>query len=417
MDKPAFITVVDDFVTKGNTLLGGVAEAYPGTRISVFALVRTLGRQPEIDSIILPCLGEIRNVHGDAHRVEGGAARLLPEQKGSPDEASHETALTQEAETRPDGEPGQGEKLIQGKFTQSPHRSVGEGGSTNPAVSLYFYHLDHLGTPRVITDVNGNVVSKHKYLPFGEEMSPPASTNTHEFTGHERDKETGLDYMLARYYSPAGTFRFASVDPAFKPSKNLYEPQRWNRYAYSLNNPMRYMDPDGRDAVTSVDHQNKTVKITVNVMLEGGTPQQAEKFQGDANAKWGGKKEFTAKDRSKWTMDVQVNATNDPSKFSQTDNPNTVSVSNSGQTEMTEHDQGTLNSNDLANPSTAAHEAGHMMGLTDQYNKETGQPNQGAEGSMMGDPKNPEAKPTQAEVDEVGNKAVESAKPEEEKKQ
>jgi len=284
--------------------------------------------------------------------------------------------------------------------------------SSNPPVKMYFYHLDHLGTPRVITDENGQVVSTHKYLPFGEELTPVPSTNSHKFTGHERDNETGLDYMLARYYSPAATFRFLTVDPVFRPSRNLYEPQRWNRYVYSLNNPMRYIDPDGRDAVTTVDHTNKTVKVTVNVLLEGGTPAQAEKFQNDANAKWGGNKEFTAKDGSTWTMQVQVNATNDPSKFSEADGVNTVKVGDSGETEMSDHNKGTLNSNDLGNPSTAAHEAGHMMGLTDQYNKDTGQPKPGAEGSMMGDPKNPDAKPTQEEVNEVGNKAIESAKKE-----
>jgi len=70
-DRPVRITLVDDFVTKGNTLLGGasrIAEAYPDARISVFALVRTLGLQPEIDRLTQPCLGEIRHLNGDAVR-------------------------------------------------------------------------------------------------------------------------------------------------------------------------------------------------------------------------------------------------------------------------------------------------------------------------------------------------------------
>jgi RHS repeat-associated protein len=111
-------------------------------------------------------------------------------------------------------------------------------------VALYFYHLDHLGTPRVITDVNGNAVSKHKYLPFGEELSPPASTNTHEFTGHERDAETGLDYMLGRMYGQGSTFRFLSVDPGEDTDPNL--PQSWNKYAYVRNRPLNMTDPTGR---------------------------------------------------------------------------------------------------------------------------------------------------------------------------
>ncbi len=120
---------------------------------------------------------------------------------------------------------------------------------------MTFYHVDHLGTPRVITDPNGNVVSIHKYLPFGEELSAPPSSNTHEFTGHERDAETGLDYMLARYYGNASTLRFLSVDPSPRSISLLY-PQSWNRYAYAANNPIRYLDPDGKH--TSGNHEQMT---------------------------------------------------------------------------------------------------------------------------------------------------------------
>jgi len=56
------VTIVDDFLTKGNTLLGAasrLAEARPRAAISAFALVRTLGRQPEIERIVDPCVGVI----------------------------------------------------------------------------------------------------------------------------------------------------------------------------------------------------------------------------------------------------------------------------------------------------------------------------------------------------------------------
>jgi len=61
-------------------------------------------------------------------------------------------------------------------------------------------------------------------------------------TGKERDSESGLDYFGARYY--ASTMgRFMSPDsPSYS---GLTKPQSWNLYAYSLNNPIRYSDPDG----------------------------------------------------------------------------------------------------------------------------------------------------------------------------
>ncbi len=67
------------------------------------------------------------------------------------------------------------------------------------------FHLDHLGTPRLITDENGEKVSFHTYYPFGEEATAQAQdAETMKFTGHERDLLTGnegnqLDYMHARY--------------------------------------------------------------------------------------------------------------------------------------------------------------------------------------------------------------------------
>ncbi len=70
-------------------------------------------------------------------------------------------------------------------------------------------------------------------------------------TQKERDIETGLDYFLARYYSSTQG-RFTSPDPLsfwmLDPKKQpeyIANPQRWNKYAYVLNNPLRYVDPDG----------------------------------------------------------------------------------------------------------------------------------------------------------------------------
>jgi RHS repeat-associated protein len=63
-------------------------------------------------------------------------------------------------------------------------------------------------------------------------------------TQKERDIETGLDYFGARYYSSTQG-RFTGADnPGFS---NGSDPQTWNLYAYTANNPLRRVDPDGRD--------------------------------------------------------------------------------------------------------------------------------------------------------------------------
>jgi RHS repeat-associated protein len=114
------------------------------------------------------------------------------------------------------------------------------------------FSLDHLGTPRLITDQNKYKVALHTYLPFGEEIGPvPQDGEALKFTGHERDGDPsggndGLDYMHARYY--ASTIgRFLSVDPELNLKSTLGNPQKWNRYAYVRNNPISFTDPDGRD--------------------------------------------------------------------------------------------------------------------------------------------------------------------------
>ena len=115
---------------------------------------------------------------------------------------------------------------------------------------------DHLGSPRVITNSGGSVVSRHDYMPFGEELgagtggrttgmgfSNSGDNNRKKFTGYQRDTETGLDYAQARYYGNTQG-RFTSPDP-FSGSATIANPQTFNRYAYCGNNPVNSTDPSG----------------------------------------------------------------------------------------------------------------------------------------------------------------------------
>lgn len=128
--------------------------------------------------------------------------------------------------------------------------------NTSPCTTCYLSY-DHLGTVRLVTDQNANVVSRHDYLPFGEEIMNAAGRTTalgfgvpddvsQRFTGKERDVESGLDYFGARYYG-SGMGRFTSPDsPSYA---NRMNPQTWNLYAYGLNNPLIFVDPDGHEIV------------------------------------------------------------------------------------------------------------------------------------------------------------------------
>jgi len=76
----------------------------------------------------------------------------------------------------------------------------------------------------------------------------------YKFTGKERDSESGLDNFGARYNS-SSMGRFMSADPAGLLAVSLKNPQTWNLYGYTMNNPLRYTDPTGK--YTCADDNNK----------------------------------------------------------------------------------------------------------------------------------------------------------------
>jgi RHS repeat-associated protein len=109
------------------------------------------------------------------------------------------------------------------------------------------YLVDHLGTPRIIYAENG-VGGGHHHFAFGEDaFFQSGDAEVIKFTGHERDlfdlagPQDDMDYMHARHYNPL-TGRFLSPDPL---NGVEHRPQSWNRYAYVVGNPVRFVDPIG----------------------------------------------------------------------------------------------------------------------------------------------------------------------------
>lgn len=105
-----------------------------------------------------------------------------------------------------------------------------------------YVYTDPQGTPLAEADANGNITKTFDYTPYGTTAlgTPP---NGPGYTGHVNDPETNLVYMQARYYDPA-TGHFLSVDPAAPTAGNSFN---FNRYAYTNNNPILNIDPNGRE--------------------------------------------------------------------------------------------------------------------------------------------------------------------------
>jgi len=117
-----------------------------------------------------------------------------------------------------------------------PETGDGGGGPcpplfAEPQEDIFFYHLDHLGTPLFMTDDNKIVRWSADYFPFGEVYAEQTNeTNQFRFPGQYADEETGLYYNSFRYYE-AMLGRYASSDP-------IGLTGGLNRYLYVGGNPI-----------------------------------------------------------------------------------------------------------------------------------------------------------------------------------
>ena len=105
----------------------------------------------------------------------------------------------------------------------------------------FYYHPDHLGSSSYITNLDGEVVQHIEYVPFGEVFIEERNSiwNTpYLFNAKEFDEETGLYYYGARYYDPHLSL-WMSTDALKEKVPNV------SSYAYTENNPITYVDPDG----------------------------------------------------------------------------------------------------------------------------------------------------------------------------
>jgi len=121
---------------------------------------------------------------------------------------------------------------------------------------------DQLGSPRVLVDSLGQVVSRRDFMPFGEEITPDGTHRKadlkynfgdnirQKFTGYQKDEETQLDFAEARMYQNLHG-RFTAVDLLLASGKSG-NPQTFNRYVYVMNNPLIYTDPSGLQVASRV---------------------------------------------------------------------------------------------------------------------------------------------------------------------
>ena len=160
------------------------------------------------------------------------------------------------------------------------------GDNEEQKVKRYYYHSDHLGSAQFVTDWKGRQYEHIEYTPYGElwieEVAAGLDKLPFRFTGKELDEETGLYYYGARYLDPKYS-RWLSGAPALgeyipqapvnddakKHNENLpgmggiYNTVNLHVYHYAGNNPVKYVDPDGRSinsALMLIKKHRNTIK-------------------------------------------------------------------------------------------------------------------------------------------------------------
>ena len=122
-------------------------------------------------------------------------------------------------------------------------RAIPDSGTFN-----YEYTLaDHLGNSRLTFDTEKGYARTNQqddYLPFGMEINYEYRNPKNEYLYNKKElqEETGLYDYGARFYDPV-VARWTAVDPLAETSR------KWSPYNYAINNPIRFIDPDGKDII------------------------------------------------------------------------------------------------------------------------------------------------------------------------
>ena len=115
----------------------------------------------------------------------------------------------------------------------------------------YYYHVNGHGDVVSLSDASGNIVAQYSYDAWGNIISQSgtmASENPMRYAGYRYDEVTGLYYLMARYYDPSiGRFITRDTFHGFE-----VDPLSLNQYAYTKNNPVIYIDPDGQFAIAVI---------------------------------------------------------------------------------------------------------------------------------------------------------------------
>jgi len=178
-------------------------------------------------------------------------------------------------------------------------------------VAVELQYADALQNLMVTLSPSGSIVSSFVYGGFGEVVaSSGEADHRRQFNGKEADATSGLRHYGVRSYDPV-LLRWTAADPKYRfaPDAAWVEPQRANLYAFSMNDPLRYYDPDGRDAK---DESKGTIYVVTGLRVFGQNGPARERAL-DATLDYARAAGYTVKEVNFAVLKDAVAAFEDPS--------------------------------------------------------------------------------------------------------
>ncbi|WP_249112202.1 RHS repeat-associated core domain-containing protein [Prevotella melaninogenica] len=204
---------------------------------------------------IAPGVPTMKGAYGDPENTKRGYNSII-DTLGNHD-VPQGWIQTPKPNTTPNTNPGPPVSWNDPSNPDDPQAGYGYIPNDTTKEETFFYHSDHLGSTSYITDDHANITQYDAYLPYGELLVDEHSSSEdlpYKFNGKQFDEETGLYYYGARYMNPI-TSLWYGVDPLAEKYASM------GGYVYTLDNPVKLVDTDGRIVSYPKNQRTKRTKV------------------------------------------------------------------------------------------------------------------------------------------------------------